>query len=81
VKARGLTIGIVIVLLYYLAQLCGSALTETGKVSPWIGMWFPTAIFTIAGICLFARAAKEDKTGMGSVMPYLMSFVKRKQRQ
>jgi len=81
VKARGLTIGIVIVLFYYLAQLCGSALTETGKVSPWIGMWFPTAIFTIAGICLFARAAKEDKTGMGSVMPYLMSFVKRKQRQ
>lgn len=80
VKARGLTIGIVIVLFYYLAQSCGNALTETGKVSPWLGMWFPNIIFTIVGICLLVMAAKEDKTGMG-VMPYLMSRVKRKQRQ
>jgi lipopolysaccharide export system permease protein len=59
VKAKGLTIGIFIVLFYYLIQLFGSALTETGKVPPWIGMWFPNIIFTIAGICFFVMTAKE----------------------
>ena len=62
-KARGLTMGIIIVLFYYLLQLGGTALTETGRISPLPGIWLPTVIFTIAGLYLFAAAAKEKNWG------------------
>jgi len=81
VKARGLTISIIIVLLYYVTQLFGSAITQTGKVSPWAGMWFPTIVFTITGIFLFVRAAREDKMEISGNIIFLTNLVKRILRQ
>ena len=75
-KARGLTIGIVIVLLYYLLQLGGAALTETGKMSPLPGLWLPPAIFTIAGLCLLAAAAKEKSFRMENIRQLFIKLVK-----
>jgi len=75
-KARGLTIGIVIVLLYYLLQLGGAALTETGKMSPLPGLWLPPAIFTIAGLCLLALAAKEKNFRIENIRQLFIKLVK-----
>lgn len=81
VKARGLTISIIIVLLYYVTQLFGSAITQTGKVSPWAGMWFPTIVFTITGSFLFFRAAREDKMEISGNIIFLTNLAKRILRQ
>ena len=63
-KTRGLTTGIIVVLLYYLAQLGGTALTETGKISVWIGLWFPNVMFTLAGTYLLVLSAQERERGV-----------------
>ncbi len=59
VRARGFTIGLAIVLIYYLLRLSGEALVETGRLSPVVGTWTPNGIFSIVGIFLFYFAARE----------------------
>ncbi len=61
VRARGFTIGLAIVLLYYLMRLSGEALVETGRLSPVVGTWTPNAVFAIAGILLFMFSAREQR--------------------
>lgn len=58
-KTRGFTIGIFIVLVYYLLQLSGEALAETGKISPLAGAWMANIAFVVIGITLFVAAAQE----------------------
>ena len=60
-RARGITIGIIIMITYYLLQLSGAALTEAGIISPWFGAWFPNLSFSIAGILLLFITAEETK--------------------
>jgi len=60
-RARGLTIGIIIVLLYYILQLGGTALTETGKIAAWVGLWFPNLLFACFSVYLLIRVAGEKK--------------------
>ena len=60
VRARGFTIGLAIVLIFYLMRLSGEALVETGRLSPVIGTWTPNAVFAIAGIILFMFSAREQ---------------------
>ena len=59
VKSRGFIIGLFVVTGYYLLQLGGDALAETGRLSPLLGTWAPNVIFGAAGIALFAMAARE----------------------
>ena len=61
VRARGFTIGLAIVLLYYLMRLSGEALVETGRLSPVIGTWTPNVVFAIAGILLFIFSVREQR--------------------
>jgi lipopolysaccharide export system permease protein len=58
-KAWGFTMGLIIVLIYNLLQWFGTALTETGTISVWLGLWFPNFLFTIAGLYLLLTAAQE----------------------
>ena len=60
-RARGITIGIIIMIIYYLLQLAGAALTETGIISPWIAAWFPNLSFSITAIILLIITAEETK--------------------
>ncbi len=60
VRARGFTIGLAIVLLFYLMRLSGEALVETGRLSPVIGTWTPNAVFAVAGILLFIFSVREQ---------------------
>jgi lipopolysaccharide export system permease protein len=59
VRSRGFTIGLFLVLVYYLLRLSGEALVETGRLSPVIGTWTPNWIFAAAGILLFSLSARE----------------------
>ncbi|MBP8981291.1 MAG: LPS export ABC transporter permease LptF [Syntrophobacterales bacterium] len=58
-KYWGFTIGLAVVLAYYLLRLGGEALAETGQLTPFIGTWTPNIILGAAGIWLFMRAAAE----------------------
>jgi lipopolysaccharide export system permease protein len=63
VRARGFTLGLFLVLAYYLLRLSGEALVETGRLSPILGTWTPNWIFAAAGILLFSLSAKEVSFG------------------
>ena len=79
-KAWGFTMGLIIVLLYYLLQLGGTALTETGKVPVWVGLWIPSFLFTIAGLYLLIRCAQEKMTSIDAIqesLSYLRYLLRR----
>lgn len=58
-KPRGFSVGIGIVLLYYIMQLAGDALGETGRISPVVGAWAPNVVFLAATLAVFVLAANE----------------------
>ena len=59
VKSRGFAVGIMIVAAYYLLRIGGEALVETGRLSPFIGVWTPNFVFALLGVYLFYMANKE----------------------
>ncbi len=64
VKARGFTVGLIIVMSYYLLQLAGDALAEKGQVHPTLGVWSPNILFTALGLVLFTFSAKERRLNL-----------------
>ncbi len=58
-KSRGFVIGIIVIIIYYVLQIGGESLGETGVFSPAIGTWISNILLGIIGICLFLSAAKE----------------------
>jgi lipopolysaccharide export system permease protein len=73
-KSRGFSVGICVVLLYYVMQLAGDALGETGRISPVIGAWAPNMIFLAATAVFFVMAAKE--TSPGRILQKIRSIFK-----
>ncbi|MDO8785755.1 MAG: LPS export ABC transporter permease LptF [Syntrophales bacterium] len=63
VRSRGFSLGLLVVLLYYLLQLGGDALVETGRLSPLVGTWAPNVVFGTVGIYLLIMTAKEKPVG------------------
>ncbi len=59
VKSRGITVGFLIALAYYLILMGGEALAELGRIHPAIGTWTPNVLFGALGIVLFVLAARE----------------------
>jgi lipopolysaccharide export system permease protein len=68
VRSRGFSIGLAIVLIYYLLRLSGEALVETGRLSPIIGTWAPSWIFAVSGLLLFYFAAREQSLWVLSLL-------------
>jgi lipopolysaccharide export system permease protein len=66
-KSRGFVVGLFVVMLYYVIQLGGEAMGETGTISPAIGTWLATVIFGTIGIYILTKEAKEE--------PILPSFL------
>jgi len=58
-RLRGFTTALAVVVSYYLLTLSGTALGETGRLSPTVGAWVPNAVFAAAGLILFIRKAEE----------------------
>ncbi|HPQ44799.1 MAG TPA: LPS export ABC transporter permease LptF [Syntrophales bacterium] len=59
-KSRGFVTGILIIMIYYVIQLGGEALGETGMISPALGAWTANVILGIIGIYLLIVTAKEQ---------------------
>lgn len=66
-KSRGFTIGIIVIMVYYIIQLSGEGLGETGKISPVIGTWAPNVILGIIGVYLFVMAVRETPVSLGFI--------------
>ncbi len=60
VRTRGFTIGLVLVVIYYMFRLVGEALVESGRIAPVVGVWTPSIVFAAAGMLLFVSAAREQ---------------------
>ena len=58
-KMRGFTVGLSLVMIYYVLLLYGKALGETGKVPAVIGVWAPNALFMSAGLHVYFARARE----------------------
>lgn len=58
-KSRGFVTGLCVVIVYYVLQLGGDALGETGKLWPAAAAWGPNLVLGAAGIWLFNRARTE----------------------
>ena len=69
VRARGFTLGLFLVLVYYLFRLSGEALVETGRLSPILGTWTPNWIFAAAGTLLFSFPPGKSLSGSSFAAP------------
>jgi len=74
-KSRGFTVGLVVITTYYVLQLSGEALGETGRLSPTLGAWVPNIVLGVLGIYLLIRVVKERPPRLDFIVP---SFIRRK---
>ncbi|NPV03402.1 MAG: LPS export ABC transporter permease LptF [Syntrophaceae bacterium] len=72
-KMRGFTIGLSLVMVYYVLLLYGKALGETGKVPAVIGVWAPNVLFMAAGLHVYVARARERE-----IVPEWLTLRKRK---
>jgi lipopolysaccharide export system permease protein len=74
-KSRGFTIGLLVITIYYVLQLSGEALGETGKVAPVLGAWAPNVILGAVGIYMLLTAARERPSRIDFVTPIISRIV------
>jgi lipopolysaccharide export system permease protein len=74
-KSRGFTIGLFVITIYYVLQLSGEALGETGKVTPALGAWAPDIILGFVGIYMLVMAARERPPRIDFVTPVIHRIV------
>ncbi|MBW2544196.1 MAG: LPS export ABC transporter permease LptF [Deltaproteobacteria bacterium] len=58
-KSRGFVIGLIVIMIYYVLQIGGEALGETGMLSPAIGAWISNVMLGVIGVYLLIAAARE----------------------
>ena len=56
----GFIVGLIFFALYYVLLLAGENMAESGKLSPFVGMWLPNIILVLPVIELFLRAFYEE---------------------
>jgi lipopolysaccharide export system permease protein len=80
VKSRGFTVGMITVMIYYLLQLGGEALVETGYLPPAPGIWAPDLLFGCAAVYLFVKASREEPLQIQRLMDEISLRVQRWRR-
>lgn len=58
-KSRGFVIGLMVIMIYYVLQIGGEALGETGMLPPAAGAWISNILVGAVGVYLLITAAKE----------------------
>lgn len=58
-RFAGFTVALGVVLLYYIASTAFEALGEHSSINPVLAVWASTIIFSVAGVYIFFRAAKD----------------------
>ncbi len=59
VRARGFTLSLAMIFVYYVLLSGGQALAERNLVPAIVGLWLPNVVFAVVGAALFAQAAGE----------------------
>jgi len=67
-KSRGFVIGLIVIMVYYVIQIGGEALGETGMLSPALGAWISNTILGTIGVYLLITAEKER--------PFIPDFIR-----
>jgi len=57
-RSRGFVVSIAVVLAYYLVMNQGEMLAIEGRVPPWMGMWLPNIVLTIAAFAFMRRMGR-----------------------
>jgi LPS export ABC transporter permease LptF len=70
-RTGGFSLGLVIILLYYVLLTAGEKMAMDGRFSAFLGMWAPDILLAAAGVFLFLRA------GRGSSVPSRFSGLSR----
>jgi lipopolysaccharide export system permease protein len=65
VRARGMAVSIVVILLYYILLSTGLTLVRSGAVAPLPGMWMPNAVMALLAV-VFMRRVTRDKPPLPS---------------
>jgi lipopolysaccharide export system permease protein len=74
-KSRGFTTGLFVITIYYVLQLSGEALGETGNVAPALGAWAPNIILGVVGIYMLLMATRERPLRIDFVTPIIHRIV------
>ncbi|MDD5724237.1 MAG: LPS export ABC transporter permease LptF [Syntrophales bacterium] len=69
-KSRGFVIGLIVIMIYYVLQIGGEALGETGMLSPAIGAWISNTILGVVGVYLLITTAKETPLIPDSILNF-----------
>jgi lipopolysaccharide export system permease protein len=76
-QSKGFVVGVFTILVYYLIQITGDALVETGRLSPLLGTWAPNVILGILGLYLLVSVA-EEKPLTPRIPYYFLKFINAK---
>ena len=73
-RTSGFTLSIGIILIYYILITAGEQMAMEGRISPFVGMWGPNILFSIAGLYFFIQSVRES-----SLVSFPFSLKKRGQ--
>lgn len=71
-RGSGFSLGIFIILLYYIVLSAGRILGERGLLHPAAAVWLPNLMFFIAGVYLFRKSAREEQLPLIGLVPVLI---------
>jgi LPS export ABC transporter permease LptG/LPS export ABC transporter permease LptF len=57
-RGRGFVISVAVVLVYYLVSNQGKMLAIEGRVPPWVGIWLPNIVLSVAALFLMRRMGR-----------------------
>lgn len=73
-KNWGVSMGLGVVLVYYIMFSAGLSFGENGAYPPALGMWMPNIVLTIAGIYILYKTNLEAPLGLEALLKKIRSF-------
>jgi len=74
-RSSGFGLGMVFFIFYYLLLAAGLSVGESGRLPPFICLWFPNAVIGAAGIVLLVRTAREKSVHFFDIFEKTAAFV------
>lgn len=76
----GVSLGLIIFLLYYILISAASSLGESGLYPPVIGMWLPNILLGILAVFMLKKTAEETEIRLINYFNLLLHFIRRRLR-
>jgi LPS export ABC transporter permease LptF/LPS export ABC transporter permease LptG len=59
-RTSGFTLSIGIILVYFILITAGEQIAMEGRISPFLGMWWPNILFLVVGLYIFIQSVRES---------------------